>query len=226
MTKDGQWQKGMKAVSAVLEEEVMTKWDVTYSNNTAVFCELVASQFRVLIAELHLASADLLMKQVELVTEPSSARGVVARTDLAKGAITIYPMGKLEIRNNPHPTGCVPLGYVGDCKGTKYYANASSLHRKREDVMPGLDRPGQKSVDEFYSVYFMVETCARHQAGNMEFEAVSRQIKGNFPHSGIYYITAMKNRTEIKKGERLCFAAASLKNKYPIQDKLKVRRVV
>ena len=144
----------------LFEEEVRTKWDVAYSNNTAVFCELVASQFRVLITELHLASADLLLKQVELVTEPSSARGVVAKTDLAKGAITLYPMGKLEISKNPHPSGCVPLGYVGDCKGTKYYANASSLHKKREDVMPGLDRPGKQSVDEFYSAFFLVETCA------------------------------------------------------------------
>ena len=184
--------------------------------------DLVASQLRVLLFEMHSRSSASLVKQLTLVVEPQGAKAAVAKGKINKGSLQLVPVSQSVYCSEKVPSGAVDLGIMVQIGSVQLQGYACITHKKAE-VSSSADVAKVKPTHEFFAPFWCVQPTHKSHEVNMGFELVESTKHGDFMHSGTYYVTVLKNLKELQEGDVLRYAADS-KSKYPVQSSIGKKR--
>jgi hypothetical protein len=184
--------------------------------------DLIASQLRILLFEMHSRSSASLEKQLKLVVEPQGAKSAIAKGKINKGSLQLVPVSQSVYCSDKAPSGAVDLGSMVRIGSVQLHGYACTTHKKAE-ATSSADMARVKPTYEFFAPFWCVQATHKSHEVNMGFELVETTKPGGFMHSGTYYVTVLKNLKELQEGDVLRYAADS-KCKYPVHSSINKKR--
>ena len=209
----------------IKDDALRDDWDEDFKQNYELGCDIYASQLKILTKELHTDSVKTWKGKLTLVVEPATMRQAIVKCNIAKGSLMLVPVSQNIACAKKVPLNVVHMGYMGDIDKVSVYAYAQSTHKNGESGPEKKDVQSAKKVYEFFAPFWCVQATPKSADANMAFETVKMPVKGNYTHSGDYYITILTNTRDLVIGDCLKFQQFAAKDKYPPHDSMKARKI-